>query len=70
MLTTVDQSLEHLVLYYACDHISMLSGADAPSATNPIAIYIKAGVYEETLPIIVPEFVSLVGDNLRTSMIT
>ena len=56
-------------LRYACDHISMLSGADAPSATNPIAIYIKAGVYEETLPIIVPEFVSLVGDNLRTSMI-
>ena len=56
-------------LRYACDHIAMLTGADAPSATNPIAIYIKAGVYEETLPIVVPEFVSLVGDNLRTSMI-
>ena len=56
-------------LRYACDHIAMLTGADAPSATNPIAIYVKAGVYEETLPIVVPEFVSLVGDNLRTSMI-
>ena len=56
-------------LRYACDHIATLTGADAPSATNPIAIYIKAGVYEETLPITVPAHVSLVGDNLRTSMI-
>ena len=56
-------------LKYACDHIAGLTGADAASASNPIAIYIKAGVYEETLPIVVPEFVSLVGDNLRTSMI-
>ena len=56
-------------LRYACDYIAGLTGADAASASNPIAIYIKAGVYEETLPIVVPEFVSLVGDNLRTSMI-
>ena len=56
-------------LRYACDTIAALTGADAPSATNPIAIYLKAGVYEETLPIIVPDHVSLVGDNLRTSKV-
>ena len=56
-------------LRYACDTINALTGADAPSATNPIAIYLKAGVYEETLPIVVPEFVSIVGDNLRTSKV-
>ena len=56
-------------LRYACDHIAGLTGADAASASNPIAIYVKAGVYEETLPITIPAFVSLVGDNLRTSMI-
>jgi len=55
---------------YACDYIGSLTGSSAPSATNPITIYIKAGVYEETLPITVPPFVSLIGDNLRTSIIT
>ena len=56
-------------LRYACDHIAALTGSDAPSATNPITIYIKAGVYDEVLPITVPAHVSLVGDNLRTSII-
>ena len=56
-------------LRYACDHISALTGAEAPSITNPITIYIKAGVYEETLPIFIPSHVSLVGDNLRNSII-
>jgi hypothetical protein len=56
-------------LRYACDHISGLTGASAPSVTNPITIYIKAGVYEETLPIFIPSHVSLVGDNLRNSII-
>jgi hypothetical protein len=38
-------------------------------ATGPATIYIKAGVYRETLPITVPEEVSIVGDNLRTSKV-
>lgn len=38
--------------------------------TGPATIYVKAGTYEEILPIIVPENVSIVGDNLRTSQIT
>jgi hypothetical protein len=37
--------------------------------TGPATIYVKAGVYEEQLPIIVPEEVSIVGDNLRTTKI-
>ena len=57
-------------LRYACDHIRGLTGADAPSATNPITIFVKSGKYTETLPIVVPEFVSLYGDNLRTSIIS
>lgn len=45
-------------LRHACDQI-----------TGPATIYVKAGTYNETLPIIVPEFVSIVGDNMRTSVI-
>ena len=56
-------------LRYACDYIAGLTGADAPSASNPHTIYVKAGVYEEILPITIPQFVSIIGDNLRTSVI-
>lgn len=45
-------------LRHACDTI-----------TGPATIYVKAGSYEELLPIIVPEEVAIVGDNLRTSVI-
>jgi|8_EtaG_2_1085327.scaffolds.fasta_scaffold00087_9 hypothetical protein len=38
-------------------------------ATGPATIYVKAGTYEENLPIVVPTEVSIVGDNLRTSRI-
>jgi len=37
--------------------------------TGPATIYVKAGVYDEQLPIIVPEEVTIVGDNLRTTRI-
>ena len=37
--------------------------------TGPATIYVKAGTYEENLPIVVPTEVSIVGDNLRTSRI-
>lgn len=37
--------------------------------TGPASIYVKAGTYDEILPIIVPENVTIVGDNLRTSKI-
>ncbi len=38
-------------------------------ATGPATIYIKAGTYNETLPIVVPPEVTIIGDNLRTSKI-
>jgi len=38
-------------------------------ATGPATIYVKAGAYNETLPITVPEEVSIVGDNIRTTKI-
>ena len=38
-------------------------------ATGPATIYVKAGTYEEELPIVVPNETSIVGDNLRTSRI-
>ena len=56
-------------LRHACDYIATLTGAAAPSITNPISIFVKAGEYDEVLPIVLPEFVSIIGDNLRTSII-
>ena len=54
-------------LRYACDQVSALTGAAKPTATNPITIYVKSGIYEEQLPIHVPEFTSVIGDNLRST---
>ena len=56
-------------LRYACDFISGLTGTNKPSVDNPVTIFVKAGSYTENLPIIVPEFVSIIGDNLRTSVV-
>ena len=36
----------------------------------PATIFIKSGIYEETIPISIPANVALVGDELRTSTIT
>ena len=43
---------------HACDSIS-----------GPGTLYVKAGTYLETLPIMVPDYISIVGDNMRTTMI-
>jgi hypothetical protein len=43
---------------YACEHI-----------TGPATIYVKHGEYEEVLPIKVPAFVAIVGDELRGTVI-
>ena len=53
----------------ACDTILALTGAAAPSPTNLITIYVKAGVYDEQLPITIPAHSSLIGDNLRNSLV-
>ena len=39
------------------------------NVTGPATIYVKAGSYQEILPMRVPEEVSIVGDNLRTTRI-
>jgi len=43
---------------YACLHV-----------TGPATIYVKTGSYYEILPISVPQNVSIVGDELRTTMV-
>jgi len=49
---------------YACSNIG------TPTATAPAIIFIKGGVYEEVgLPIIVPNFTTITGDSLRTTVI-
>ncbi len=49
---------------YACSNIG------TPTATSPAVIFVKAGLYEEVqLPIIVPEFTTIVGDNLRATIV-
>lgn len=39
------------------------------NAVAPGTIFIKSGTFEETLPIIVPEYISLVGDELRSVVV-
>ena len=51
-------------LKYACSNIG------SPTATSPAVIFVKSGTYEEgQLPIIIPPFCTIVGDNLRSTII-
>jgi len=56
-------------IHYAMDYITALTGANKPSATNPVSVYVKAGIYEESLPIHIPAFVSVIGDNIRNTIV-
>ena len=50
--------------------ISAGSNTAIPLDTKPnTTVFIKTGTYNEILPIIVPEFTAIVGDELRTSVI-
>jgi hypothetical protein len=50
---------------YACTNLPI-----TPTKTSPAVIFVKAGTYEETaLPIVVPEYTTIVGDNLRATTI-
>lgn len=46
-----------------------LSQLPAGSASNINTIFVKSGTYEEQLPLTVPEYTSIVGDNLRATVI-
>ena len=50
---------------FACEYI-----LQDPSARSPATVYIKTGVFEEILPISIPADVALVGDELRSTVIT
>jgi len=50
---------------HACDYISLDTAARAPAT-----IYVKTGFYEEILPILVPADVAVVGDELRSTVIS
>jgi len=50
---------------YACEYIQQELGSRSPAT-----VYIKTGVFEEILPISVPAGVALVGDELRSTVIT
>ena len=50
---------------YACSNLPT-----TPTKTAPAVIFVKAGTYEEALlPIIVPEYTTIVGDNLRATTV-
>jgi len=50
--------------------ISAESATAIPAPTNPnTTIFLKTGTYNEVLPIIVPEYTAIVGDELRTSVV-
>ena len=50
---------------YACSNLPT-----TPTKTNPAVIFVKSGTYEEaSLPIVVPEYTTIVGDNLRATTI-
>ena len=46
-----------------------LSQIPTGTATNVNTIFVKSGSYEEQLPLVVPEYTSIVGDNLRATII-
>ena len=50
---------------YACSNLPV-----TPTKTSPAVIFVKSGTYEEaSLPIIVPPYTTIVGDNLRATTI-
>ena len=53
-------------IYQVC----LLQLTITPTKTAPAVIFVKSGTYEEALlPIIVPEYTTIVGDNLRATTV-
>ena len=51
---------------YACDYVM---NEVVPTPDQPAVINVKTGVYSEVFPISVPRFTSIVGDELRMSIV-
>ena len=50
---------------YACSNLPT-----TPTKTSPAVIFVKAGTYlEAQLPIVIPEYTTIVGDNLRATTV-
>ena len=62
-------SRSFLTIRHAMAYISALTGAEKPSQTNPVTVYVKAGIYSEVLPIHIPAYVSIIGDNIRNTIV-
>ena len=43
--------------------------ASLASSTRPCTLFVKAGIYEEVTPIIMPQYVSVVGDDVSTVLV-
>ena len=75
----IDLSLEAeaVAIQKAADLLDIITvGIESGSATaiptviNPnTTVFIKTGTYDEVLPIIIPEYTAVVGDELRTSVV-
>ena len=46
-----------------------VANVGTPTATNPAIIFVKAGTYEEQLPLVVPAHTTIAGDSLRATVI-
>jgi hypothetical protein len=62
--TTLDDPWR--TIKFACDY---LKNVVTPTVQQPAVINVKTGVYQEEFPISIPKYVSLVGDELRMSII-
>jgi len=51
---------------YACDRVRTVV---IPTRSQPAVINVKTGVYQEVFPISIPKYTSLVGDELRMSIV-
>jgi len=51
---------------YACEQIATVV---VPTVNTPAVVNVKTGVYTEVFPISIPKFMSLVGDELRMSIV-
>jgi len=62
--TTLDESWR--TIKFACDYVRTQV---VPTVDQPAVIMVKTGVYQEEFPISIPKFTSLVGDELRMSIV-
>ena len=63
LLTSGTEGAPFRTIKYACEYLI------EDSARRPATIFVKTGTFAEILPIVVPEDVAIVGDELRSTVI-